>query len=41
MHFQFRCIIRTTATRPLFLVKIVRIIFEFLQHTKMNLRTVK
>jgi len=31
--FQFTCIIRTSATRLLFLVKIVRIIFEFLRYS--------
>ena len=30
MHFQFTCIIRSPSTRPLLLVKIMRIVFEFL-----------
>jgi len=33
MHFfKFRCIIRTPAAGPLFLVKIVRIVFEILRY---------
>ena len=33
MFFQFTCIIRTPAIVPLLLVKIVRIIFEFLRYS--------
>jgi len=39
MHF-FTRIIRTAGTGPLFLVKIVRIIFEFLQYIMKNYASV-